>query len=216
MGRHADRLAAAPVSTAAPRLGPPGRDLVFSSQHPCRTSRATTAWLGCSLRFHVPLAQSIQMPAATRRIPSKHDNINRMNRFADSASARIFDGRLVARLPAEIQRRARVRLQVSGRDHSRPRPAPPDPRHPLRPSTTCTGHHAPHRTGPGHDAGVLAEPPPDVRPSTQPLWMHTSTPSTHSSRQAESRGLRPYERQGYRLLPQLVVVGHFRRRLPVH
>ena len=37
--------------------------------------------------------------------------IGAVNRFRDSASERILEGRLVPRLPAEIQRRARVRLQ---------------------------------------------------------------------------------------------------------
>ncbi|MCY4073894.1 MAG: type II toxin-antitoxin system RelE/ParE family toxin [Acidobacteria bacterium] len=34
-----------------------------------------------------------------------------MDRFRDSASERVFEGRPVRRLPAEIQRRARMRLQ---------------------------------------------------------------------------------------------------------
>ncbi len=42
---------------------------------------------------------------------SKHDNIKRVNRFRNSASEQLFEGRLVPRLPAEIQRRARLRLQ---------------------------------------------------------------------------------------------------------
>ena len=41
----------------------------------------------------------------------RQDNIKPVNRFRDSASERIFEGRLVCRLPAEIQHRARVRLQ---------------------------------------------------------------------------------------------------------
>lgn len=42
---------------------------------------------------------------------SKHDNIDRANRFRDSASERVLEGRLVPRLPTEIRRRTRVRLQ---------------------------------------------------------------------------------------------------------
>ena len=41
----------------------------------------------------------------------KHDKLKRVNRFRESASERVFEGRPVSRLPAEIQRRARVRLQ---------------------------------------------------------------------------------------------------------
>ena len=46
--------------------------------------------------------------------------------------------------------------------------------------------------------------------------MQTPTPPAHSSRQAESRGLRSYERRAYRLLSQLAVGGHLPRRFPVH
>lgn len=49
--------------------------------------------------------------ALPRRLGVEQDNIRPVNRFRDSASERIFEGRLVPRLPAEIQRRARMRLQ---------------------------------------------------------------------------------------------------------
>ena len=42
---------------------------------------------------------------------SSHVNIKRVNRFRNSASEQLFEGRLVSRLSAEIQRRARGCLQ---------------------------------------------------------------------------------------------------------
>jgi len=50
-------------------------------------------------------------PRRPRRTVPKRDSIKQVNRFRDSALERVFEGRPVPRLPAEIQCRARVRLQ---------------------------------------------------------------------------------------------------------
>lgn len=57
-------------------------------------------------------------------------------------------------------------LKISGSGLARPIgvPATPDPGHTPRASIRYGRHRAPHRTGLGHDAGVLAEPPADSRP----------------------------------------------------
>ena len=61
--------------------------------------------------LHVPVPRQTVQRRHTRRMVSKHDNVKRVNRFRDSASERVFEGRLVPRLPTEIRHRARVRLQ---------------------------------------------------------------------------------------------------------